>query len=64
MDYMNDLPGEIITDEFKLAEELKNIDEHKEKYKDKIEKFYDKFCSLEKGQSSKFIGDYIHEKTK
>ncbi|WP_081047081.1 bifunctional glycosyltransferase/CDP-glycerol:glycerophosphate glycerophosphotransferase [Mammaliicoccus sciuri] len=64
MDYMNDLPGEIITDEFKLALELKNIDEHKEKYKDKIEKFYNKFCSLEKGQSSKFIGDYIHEKTK
>lgn len=64
MDYMNDLPGEIITDEFKLAEELKNIDEHKEKYKEKIEKFYEKFCSLEKGQSSKFIGDYINGKTK
>ncbi|WP_312683520.1 bifunctional glycosyltransferase/CDP-glycerol:glycerophosphate glycerophosphotransferase [Mammaliicoccus sciuri] len=64
MDYMNDLPGEIITDEFKLAEELKNIDEHKEKYKDKIEMFYEKFCSLEKGQSSKFIGDFINEKTK
>ncbi|MEB7050079.1 bifunctional glycosyltransferase/CDP-glycerol:glycerophosphate glycerophosphotransferase [Mammaliicoccus sciuri] len=64
MDYMNDLPGEIITDEFKLAEKLKNIDEHKEKYKDKIEKFYEKFCSLEKGQSSKFIGDFINEKTK
>ncbi|MBN4910794.1 bifunctional glycosyltransferase family 2 protein/CDP-glycerol:glycerophosphate glycerophosphotransferase [Staphylococcus sp. EG-SA-13] len=64
MDYMNDLPGEIITDEFNLAEELKNIDGHKEKYKEKIEKFYNKFCSLEKGQSSKFIGDYIHEKTK
>ncbi len=64
MDYMNDLPGEIITDEFNLAEELKNIDGHKEKYKEKIEKFYNKFCSLEKGRSSKFIGDYIHEKTK
>ncbi|MEJ7207694.1 CDP-glycerol glycerophosphotransferase family protein, partial [Staphylococcus epidermidis] len=35
MDYMNDLPGEIITDEFKLAEELKHIDKHKERYKDK-----------------------------
>ena len=64
MDYMNDLPGEIITDEFNLAEELKNIDGHKEKYKEKIEKFYNKFCSLEKGRTSKFIGDYIHEKTK
>ncbi|WP_239739511.1 bifunctional glycosyltransferase family 2 protein/CDP-glycerol:glycerophosphate glycerophosphotransferase [Mammaliicoccus sp. P-M59] len=64
MDYMNDLPGEIITDEFKLAEELKDVDKHKEKYKDKIEKFYDKFCSIEKGQSSKFIGDFIYDKTK
>ncbi|WP_239760965.1 bifunctional glycosyltransferase family 2 protein/CDP-glycerol:glycerophosphate glycerophosphotransferase [Mammaliicoccus sp. N-M51] len=64
MDYMNDLPGEIITDEFKLAEELKDIDKHKEKYKDKIEKFYDKFCSIEKGQSSKIIGDFIYDKTK
>ncbi|MDT3993454.1 CDP-glycerol glycerophosphotransferase family protein, partial [Mammaliicoccus fleurettii] len=64
MNYMTDLPGEIITDEFKLAEELKNIDEHKEKYKDKIEKFYEKFCSLEKGESSKYIGDYIFNNTK
>ncbi|MCJ0913648.1 bifunctional glycosyltransferase family 2 protein/CDP-glycerol:glycerophosphate glycerophosphotransferase [Mammaliicoccus sciuri] len=64
MDYMNDLPGEIITDEFKLAEELKDIDKHKEKYKDKIERFYDKFCSIEKGQSSKIIGDFICDKTK
>ncbi|GGI43485.1 bifunctional glycosyltransferase/CDP-glycerol:glycerophosphate glycerophosphotransferase [Mammaliicoccus stepanovicii] len=64
MDYMNDLPGEIITDEFKLAEELKVIDEHKVKYHDKIEAFYDKFCSLEKGESSKFIGDYIYKHSK
>ena len=43
MDYMNDLPGEIITDEFKLAEELKQIDQHKVKYQDKIESFYNDF---------------------
>ncbi|ARJ28091.1 bifunctional glycosyltransferase/CDP-glycerol:glycerophosphate glycerophosphotransferase [Staphylococcus lugdunensis] len=60
MDYMNDLPGEIITDEFKLAEELKHIDKHKERYKDKIEKFYQDFCSLEKGHASQFIGDHIY----
>jgi len=60
MNYMEDLPGEIITDEFKLAEELKHLDTHKEKYKDKIEAFYNDFCSIEKGQSSKFIADYIH----
>lgn len=60
MDYMNDLPGEIITDEFKLAEELKQLDQHKVQYKDKIEKFYNDFCSIEKGQSSQFIGDYIY----
>ncbi|OFO42696.1 CDP-glycerol--glycerophosphate glycerophosphotransferase [Staphylococcus sp. HMSC070D05] len=60
MNYMEDLPGEIITDEFKLAEELKHLDTHKEKYKDKIEAFYNDFCSIEKGQSSKFIADYIN----
>lgn len=64
MDYMNDLPGEIITDEFKLAEELKNLDEHQRKYKDKIEKFYNDFCSLENGKASKFIGDYIYNQSK
>ena len=46
MDYMNDLPGEIITDEFKLAEELKHIDKHKERYKDKIESFIKTFVHL------------------
>lgn len=60
MDYMNDLPGEIITDEFKLAEELKQIDQHKVKYQDKIEAFYNDFCSIENGKASQYIGDYIY----
>lgn len=64
MDYMNELPGEIITDEFKLAEELKKLDEHKLKYKNKIENFYEKFCSIEKGEASKIVGDYIFEQSK
>ena len=50
----------IVEDEFKLAEELKHLDTHKEKYKDKIEAFYNDFCSIEKGQSSQFIADYIN----
>ena len=41
-------------------QELKHLDTHKEKYKDKIEVFYNDFCSIEKGQSSKFIADYIN----
>ncbi|PTJ79494.1 bifunctional glycosyltransferase/CDP-glycerol:glycerophosphate glycerophosphotransferase [Staphylococcus kloosii] len=64
MDYMNDLPGEIFTDEFKLAKELKNLDKHKEQYKDKIEQFYEKFCSLETGEASKFIGNYIYDQSR
>jgi CDP-glycerol glycerophosphotransferase len=61
---MNDLPGEIFTDEFKLAKELKNLDKHKEQYKDKIEQFYEKFCSLETGEASKFIGNYIYNQSR
>lgn len=64
MDYMNDLPGEIFTDEFKLAKELKNIDKHKALYKDKIEQFYEKFCSLETGEASRFIGNYIYDQSR
>ena len=35
-----------------------------EQYKDKIEQFYEKFCSLETGEASKFIGNYIYDQSR
>lgn len=59
LDYHKDLPGPIYQDAYKLADDLKNLDQVKVDYKDKIDTFYNDFCSLEDGKSSKAISDLI-----
>lgn len=59
LDYHNDLPGPIHQDPYQLTEDLKNLDQVSIDYKDKINQFYDDFCSLENGQASKAISDLI-----
>ncbi|MCJ0967276.1 bifunctional glycosyltransferase family 2 protein/CDP-glycerol:glycerophosphate glycerophosphotransferase [Mammaliicoccus sciuri] len=61
LDYVNDLPGPIFEDPFDLADSLKDVDLIKESYQDKIDEFYERFCSLEHGESSKYIGELINE---
>ncbi|GEP85222.1 putative teichoic acid biosynthesis protein F [Staphylococcus piscifermentans] len=61
MDYMNDLPGPIYTDPFKLADGLKQMDRIAEEYSTNINAFYERFCSLEKGTASEYIGEMIHK---
>ncbi|RIN87182.1 CDP-glycerol glycerophosphotransferase family protein, partial [Mammaliicoccus sciuri] len=61
LDYANDLPGPIFDDPFDLADSLKDIDLIKESYQDKIDEFYERFCSLEQGESSKYIGELINK---
>ncbi|MCD8846788.1 bifunctional glycosyltransferase/CDP-glycerol:glycerophosphate glycerophosphotransferase [Mammaliicoccus sciuri] len=64
LDYANDLPGPIFDDPFDLADSLKDIDLIKESYQDKIDEFYERFCSLEQGESSKYIGELINKEIK
>ncbi|SIN54867.1 CDP-glycerol:poly(glycerophosphate) glycerophosphotransferase [Mycobacteroides abscessus subsp. abscessus] len=59
LDYHNDLPGPIHQDPYQLTEDLKNLDQVSIDYNDKINQFYDDFCSLENGQASKAISDLI-----
>lgn len=61
LDYVNDLPGPIFGDPFDLADSLKDVDLIKESYQDKIDEFYERFCSLEHGESSRYIGELINE---
>lgn len=61
LDYVNDLPGPIFEDPFDLADSLKDVDLIKESYQDKIDEFYERFCSLEHGESSKYIGELINK---
>lgn len=61
MDYKNDLPGPIFTDPHKLAESLKDLPKVQQQYQDKIDAFYNRFCSIENGKASQYIGDMIHQ---
>ncbi|WP_086429035.1 bifunctional glycosyltransferase/CDP-glycerol:glycerophosphate glycerophosphotransferase [Staphylococcus cornubiensis] len=61
IDYHTELPGPIYTDSDVLIEGLKNIDQIRETYQDKIETFHQRFCSSENGRASQYIGDMIYD---
>lgn len=54
-----DLPGPEIASEEELAENIKNIDKVSSQYKEKYDKFYDKYCNLGHGNSAKDVIDII-----
>ncbi len=61
-----DLPGKEITDNDELINCIKNIDEYNEKYSEKYELFYNKYCSLGHGTACSDVinivfGDEINE---
>lgn len=64
MNYMEDLPGPIYTEPYGLAKELKNLDKVQQQYQEKIDAFYDRFCSVDNGKASQYIGDLIHKDIK
>ncbi|MCY1590439.1 bifunctional glycosyltransferase/CDP-glycerol:glycerophosphate glycerophosphotransferase [Staphylococcus pettenkoferi] len=61
MNYHTDLPGPIVQDTDTLLSKLMNIDQVEDDYKNKIEAFYNKFCSLEDGNASSKIAEKIVE---
>lgn len=60
IDYHKDLPGPIYTQPDELIEGLKQLNTIKTDYASRIDAFYDRFCSIENGQASKYIGDMIY----
>ena len=54
-----DLPGPEIASEEELAENIRNIDKVSSEYKEKYDKFYDKYCNLGHGNSAKDVIDII-----
>ncbi|MHD0396629.1 bifunctional glycosyltransferase/CDP-glycerol:glycerophosphate glycerophosphotransferase [Staphylococcus simulans] len=61
MDYYRDLPGPIFTDAHRLAESLKDLPKVQADYQAKIDAFYHRFCSIENGKASEYIGELIHQ---
>lgn len=61
LDMESELPGPIIKDNDELIDNIKNIDEVNEKYLQNYEEFYERFCSLCKGDSAKKIIEEVFE---
>ncbi|PWZ65010.1 hypothetical protein DD888_12765, partial [Staphylococcus pseudintermedius] len=43
-----------------LIEGLKQLDAVEAEYKTRIDAFYNRFCSIENGRASQYIGDMIY----
>lgn len=62
--YLNmetDMPGPLIKDNDYLIECIENIDAVEKEYKERYDKFYEKFCSICKGHSSEEIIKRVFE---
>ncbi|EKO8622375.1 CDP-glycerol glycerophosphotransferase family protein [Staphylococcus pseudintermedius] len=60
IDYHKDLPGPIYTEPGALIEGLKQLDAVEVEYKTRIDAFYNRFCAIENGRASQYIGDMIY----
>ena len=60
MDYMKDLPGQFILNHMDWLK-LKDLDKVQDEYQDQIDAFYDRFCSVDDGKASQYIGELIHK---
>jgi len=59
MDFEEEAPGPLVFNTEEIIENILNIDKVKHEYQSKYRAFYDKFCYLEDGQSSKRVVDRI-----
>ena len=50
MNFEDEAPGPLLKDNESLIDAIQNIETVNESYKDKYDKFYEKFCSFEKEQ--------------
>lgn len=62
IDIENDMPGPVFETNDELVYNIKHIDEVKEQYKEKFDKFYDEFCSVDDGNASKRVVEKVFEK--
>src|SRR5699024_10617889 len=59
MDFENEAPGPLLFDTDEVIDSIINIDTVQEKYQQKYEAFYNKFCHLDDGQASKRVVDKL-----
>lgn len=61
IDIEEELPGPLLFTTEEVIDAFRNIDEIVNKYKDKYDVFYEKFCSWEDGQASKRVANAVFD---
>lgn len=59
LDMEKDLPGPLLMTNDEVVDAIKNIDEIKEKYKDKYEEFYNRFCCVDDGHAAQRVVEKV-----
>lgn len=62
IDMETELPGPLLMDNDGVMDAIQNIDAVTEKFKDRYEEFYERFCSWDDGRSSEKVVNAVFEK--
>ena len=62
IDMETELPGPLLMNNDQVLDAIEHIDEVSEKYKERYEKFHERFCSWDDGRSSEKVVDAVFEK--
>ena len=59
LDMEKDLPGPLLLTNDEVVDAIKNIDKIKEQYKDRYEKFYNRFCCVDDGHAAQRVVEKV-----
>ncbi len=59
IDIEEELPGPLLFTTEEIIDALKNMDELRDRYKEKYDVFYEKFCAWEDGQASRKVANAV-----
>jgi CDP-glycerol glycerophosphotransferase len=59
IDIEKEVPGPLVYTSEEVVESIKDIDSIREKYQDRYEEFYNRFCGWEDGQASKKVVESV-----
>ena len=59
LDVEKDLPGPLLLTNNEVVDAIKNIDDIQEKYKDRYEEFYNRFCCVDDGNAAKRVVEKV-----
>lgn len=59
LDFEEEAPGPLVRTTGEIIHEVENLDVMKQTYKDKYNKFYEKYCANEDGQGAKHVVDLL-----